>query len=49
MDGYTKTEIKEALAKRSPRQEKFDAFMERIVNGATIYAIALCFMGFGTG
>ena len=49
MDRYTKAAIKELLAERSPRQVKFDAFMERIVNGATIYAIALCFMGFGTG
>ena len=46
MDGYTKAAIKEALAKRSPRQVKFDAFMERIVNGTKIYAIAVLFYGF---
>ena len=46
MDGYTKAAIKEALAERSPRQVKFDAFMERIVNGTTIYVIAILFYGF---
>ena len=46
MDGYTKAAIKESLAERSPRQVKFDAFMERIVNGTKIYAIAVLFYGF---
>ena len=46
MDGYTKAAIKEVLAERSPRQVKFDALMERIVNGTTNYAIAVLFYGF---
>jgi len=46
MDGYTKAAIKESLAECSPRQVKSDAFMERIVNGTTIYAIAILFYGF---
>ena len=45
MDGYTKAAIKEALAERSPSQVKFDVFMERIVNGTMIYAIAVLFYG----
>ena len=46
MDGYTKAEIKEALARRSPRQVKFDEFMERVVNGPAVYGVALMFYGF---
>jgi len=46
MDGYTKAAIKEALAERSPRRVKFDAFMQPIVNGTTVYAIAVLFYGF---
>ena len=41
MDGYTKAEIKAALVERSPRQVKFDDFMERIVNGTMVYGIAV--------
>lgn len=46
MDGYTKAAIKEALAKRSPRQVKFDGFMERLVNGPFVYGVAVSFYGF---
>ena len=46
MDGYTKAAIKEALARRSPRQIKFDEVMERVVNGPAIYLFAVLFYGF---
>jgi hypothetical protein len=46
MDGYTKAAIKQALAKRSPRQVKFDDFMERVVNGPAVYGVAVLFYGF---
>lgn len=46
MDGYTKAAIKEAVAKRSPRQVRFDDFLERMVNGPAVYGIAVLFYGF---
>ena len=46
MDGYTKAVIKEALAKRSPCQVRFDYFMERLVNGPAVYVVAILFYGF---
>jgi len=46
MDGYTKAAIKEALAKRSPRQVRFDDFMNRIINGPMIYVFTVLFYGF---
>ncbi len=46
MDGYTKAAIKEALAKRSPRQVRFDDFMERLVKGPGVYGLAVVFYGF---
>lgn len=46
MDGYTKAAIKEALARRWPRQVKFDDFVERVVNGPTVNGVAVLFYGF---
>ncbi len=46
MDGYTKAAIKEALAKRSPREVKFDDFMDRLINGPAVYVFAVLFYGF---
>ena len=46
MDGYTKAAIKDALARRSARQIKFDDFMERVVNGPAVYGISVLFYGF---
>ena len=46
MDGYTKAAINEALAKRSPRQVRFDDLMERLVNGSAVYGVAVLFYGF---
>ena len=45
MDGYTKAAIKEALAKRSPREVKRDAFMDRLINGPMVYVFAVMFWG----
>lgn len=45
MDGYTKAAIKEAMAKRSPREVKWDAFMDRLINGPGIYVFAVIFWG----
>ena len=45
MDGYTKAAIKEALEKRSPRQVRFDDFMERLINGPMIYVFCAGFYG----
>jgi len=45
MDGYTKAAIKEALAKRSPREVKFDAYMDRVINGPMVYVFAFAFWG----
>lgn len=46
MDGYTRAAIKEALAKRSPRQVKFDDFMERVINGPAVYVFVVLFYVF---
>ena len=46
MDGYTKAAIKDALARRSTRQVKFDEVMERVVNGPAVYGVAVLFYGF---
>jgi len=46
MDGYTKAAIREALAKRSPRQVRFDDFMNRMINGPMIYVLTALFYGF---
>ena len=46
MDGYTKAAIKEAMAKRSPREVKCDAFMDRLINGPVVYVFAWLFYGF---
>ena len=46
MDGYTKAAIRDALARRTPRQVKLDGFMERVVNGPAVYGIAVLFYGF---
>ena len=45
MDGYTKAAIKEALAKRTPRQVRFDDFMDRLINGPMVYVFAVLFWG----
>ena len=45
MDGYTKAAIREELAKRSPREVKWDAFMDRLINGPAIYVFAVIFWG----
>ena len=45
MDGYTKAAIKEALAKRTPRQVQFDDFMDRLINGPIVYVFAAAFWG----
>ena len=45
MDGYTKAAIKEALAKRTPRQVWFDEFMDRLTNGPMVYVFAVAFCG----
>ena len=45
MDGYTKAAIKEALAKRTPRQVRFDDFMDRLINGPMVYVFAGLFWG----
>jgi len=45
MDGYTKAAIKEAMAKRSPREVKWDAFMDRLINGPVVYVFAIAFWG----
>lgn len=45
MDGYTKAAIREALAKRTSRQVKFDDFMDRLINGPN----GLCVCGFVLG
>lgn len=45
MDGYTKAAIKEAMAKRSPREVKWDAFMDRLINGSFVYVFAVIFWG----
>ena len=45
MDGYTKAAIREALAKRTPRQIKFDDFMDRLINGPMVYVFAVAFWG----
>jgi len=45
MDGYTKAAIKEALAKRSPRQILFDDFMDLVINGPMIYVFCAGFYG----
>ena len=45
MDGYTKAAIKEALAKRSPREVKWDAFMDKLINGPMAYVFAMMFWG----
>ena len=46
MDGYSKAAIKEALAKRSSRQVRFDEVIERLVNGSAVYGVAVMFYGF---
>lgn len=46
MDGYTKEAIREALAKRTPRQVKCDAFMDRVINGPMVYVLTALFYGF---
>ena len=46
MDGYTKAAIQEALAKRSPRQVKFDEVMERLVIRPVVCGVAVLFYGF---
>lgn len=43
MDGYTKAAIREALAKRTPQQVKFDDFMDRLINGLMVYVFAIAF------
>ena len=45
MDGYTKAAIKEALAKRTSRQVKFDDFMDRLINGPMVYVFAVLVWG----
>jgi len=45
MNGYTKAAIKEALAKRSPRQVKRDAVMDRLINGPIVYVFCAGFYG----
>ena len=45
VDGYTKAAIKEAMAKRSPRQVKWDANMDRLINGPAVYVFAIAFWG----
>jgi len=45
MDGYTKAAIKEALAKRSPLQLRFNEFMNRLINGPMLYVLATLFYG----
>ncbi|MGB0908167.1 MAG: hypothetical protein ACPGVT_11785 [Maricaulaceae bacterium] len=45
MDGYTKAAIREALAKRTPRQVKFDDFMDRLINGPMVYVFSIVFWG----
>ena len=45
MDGYTKAAIREALAKRTPRQVKIDDFMDRLINGPIVYVFAFLFWG----
>ena len=45
MDGYTRAAIKDALARRSPRQVKFDDFMERVIIGPAVYGVAVLFYG----
>lgn len=45
MDGYTKAAIKEALAKRTPRQVWFNDFMDRLINGPMVYVFAVLFWG----
>jgi len=49
MDGYTKAAIKEALAKRSAHQVKFDDYMERLVNGPAVYGVAVFLWVLGLG
>lgn len=46
MDGYTKAAIKEAMAKRSPREVEWDAFMDRPINGPAVYVFTCLFYGF---
>ena len=46
MNGYTRAAIKESLAKRSAREVKFDAFMERVINGPMVYVFTVLFYGF---
>jgi len=45
VDGYTKAAIREALAKRTSRQVKFDDFMDRLINGPMVYVFAVLFWG----
>ena len=45
MDGYTRAAIKEALAKRSPIQVRFDDFIDRVINGPMIYVFCAGFYG----
>ena len=46
MDGYTKAAIREAMAKRSARQVRFDEFMDRWFNGLIVYVLGVLFYGF---
>ena len=46
MNGYTKAAIRDALARRSPRQVRRDDFVDRIINGPAVYVFAVLFYGF---
>ena len=49
MDGYAKADTKEALAKRSPRQARFDAITHRLIIGPMMFVIAALFHVFLVG